>query len=113
MQKMICTLNSEKIPSDMLCFFKEFVNRDTSEIKNLIDLFEVHIRGILIENIDFDESSIFDYCRSLRIYAEDVTIDRVTFITNLKKLLECILGERGFRISIIYNKGIPNTMLVI
>lgn len=113
MQEMICILNSEKIPLEILCFFKEYVNQDTNEIQTLIDLFEAHIRGILIENIDFGESSVFDYCRSLRIYAGDVTIDRITFITNLKKLLECILGERGFGISILYNKGIPNTILVL
>ena len=112
MYRMVCILDSEEISPDMLRFFKEYVDQDTNEMQTLIDLFEVHIRTILTENIDFEDGMI-DYRSGFWIYAADVARDKSAFITDLKKLLECILGERGFRISILYNKGRSNIMFVL
>lgn len=90
----------------------QFVNRKLDGMQSLVELFEYHIKGIIAENIDFEEE-ILDYRQYVGIYVGGSNINQINFISDLNKLLECVMGELFFRVSIVYTKGIPNLSLVL
>ena len=100
------------IPSSVMNILIDYVNQDSNEIHSLVDLFEEHIKGIIAENIDFEEE-ILDFRQSVGIYTGGREVNKKAFIPNLKKLLDCVIGDIPFRISIIYKKGKPNVSLVL
>lgn len=90
----------------------EYMNKDINEIQSLIDLFEAHLKSIISENIDFDDK-ILDFRQSVGIYVGGCNVNEKIFVPNLKKLLECVMGEVYFRISIIYKKGTPCLSIIL
>jgi len=104
--------DSDDIPSSVVDKLIEYVNQEVSEVQSLIDLFEMHMKGIIAENIDFDEE-IINYRQSVGIYVGGSNVNKKNFISDLKRLLKCVMGDMYFRISIIYNKGTPRLCFVL
>ena len=90
----------------------QYANRKVDGIKSLVELFEYHIKGIIAENIDFEEE-VLDYRQSVGIYVGGSSINQINFIPNLNKLLECVMGDLFFRVSIVYKRGVPNLSLIL
>ncbi len=93
-------------------FLMQYANRKLDEMKSLVELFENHIKGIIAENIDFEEE-ILDYRQYVGIYVGGSDINQINFISDINKLLECAMGDLFFRVSIVYKKGVPNLSLVL
>ena len=89
-----------------------YVNQETGEIHTLIDLFEMNIKGMIAENIDFDEE-ILDFRQSVGIYTGGSEVNKKVFVPDLKRVLECVMGEKQFRISVIYKKGLPYLSMIL
>lgn len=79
---------------------------------SLIDLFEENIRSIIAENMDCGEMML-DYRKSVGIYVGRSEKNKKSFVSDLKKLLDCVMGEKSFRVSIAYKKGTPYLSLVL
>lgn len=56
---------------------------------------------------------MLDFRQSVGIYTGGREVNKKAFIPNLKKLLDCVIGDIPFKISIIYKKGKPNVSLVL
>lgn len=102
--------DSDDISSSVVDKLIKYANQEVSEVQSLIDLFEIHIKGIIVENINFEEK-ILNYRQSVGIYVGNV--NKKNFIPDLKRLLKCVMGDMYFRISIIYNKGTPCLCFVL
>lgn len=90
----------------------DYVNQKDSNIQTIIDFLEENIRCIIAENIDLDER-LLDFRQSVGIYIGGSEINKQFFIPNLKKLFDCVMGEMGFRISIIYRNGTANISFLL
>lgn len=112
LQKNIEQLSLDNIPPSILDEWIEYINEDIKEVQTLIDLLECHIKGIITENIDLEEK-IIDFRQSVGIYVGGTNINKQNFIPNLKKILDCIIGNISFRVSIIYTKGTPHLSLLL
>ena len=80
-------------------------------MQTLIGLLECHIKGIIAENINIEEE-IADFRQSVGIYVGGTSISKENFLPNLRKLLDCILGDSFFRVSIAYIKCKPYLSLI-
>ena len=105
-------LVSSKTIVCIVCIPPHLSNRKLDGIKSLVELFEYHIKGIIAENIDFEEE-VLDYRQSVGIYVGGSSINQINFIPNLNKLLECVMGDLFFRVSIVYKRGVPNLSLIL
>ena len=105
LQKNIEQLSLDNIPPSIPDEWIEYINEDIKEVQTLIDLLECHIKGIITENIDLRQS--------VGIYVGGANINKQNFIPNLKKLLDCIMGNIFFRVSIVYTKGTPHLSLLL
>ena len=112
LQKNIEQLSLDNIPPSIPDEWIEYINEDIKEVQTLIDLLECHIKGIITENIDLEEK-IIDFRQSVGIYVGGANINKQNFIPNLKKLLDCIMGNIFFRVSIVYTKGTPHLSLLL
>jgi len=91
---------------------KDYVSQDIDKIESLIDLLECHMKGIIVENIDF-EDKIIDYRQSVGIYVGGTDNNKENFLPNLKKMLDCVMGDMFFRVSIIYKNGVSSLSIVL
>lgn len=101
----------DKLSSVEIDKLMKYCSQRVSE-QTLVDLLEMHIKGIIIENYDADEH-IFSYRQSVGIYTGGSDINEVAFQSDIKKVLECAMGKRDFRVTIIYKKGVFNIMFVL
>lgn len=90
----------------------DYANSDFKNFDTLIDLLELNIKNIILENFDFEEGK-FDFRQSVGIYVGGSDINKNNFLMNLKKLLNCVMGESYFRIVMVYKKGIAYMTLVL
>lgn len=90
----------------------KYAAQEPDEIISLIDLLECHIKGIINENIDFEDNTL-DFRQSVGVYVGGSSINRENFIPNIKKLLDCVMGDMYFRVSVLYRKGAPYLSLVM
>lgn len=94
-------------------FLIKFGSHKPKEILTLIDLLEENIKDIIIENIDLEEKQL-DFIQTVGIYAGGGSkINRQNFLPSLNKLLDCVMGNIIFRVSIIYKKGMPYLSIVL
>lgn len=78
----------------------------------LFNLLEDHFRGILYENVDWNDE-IFECKKEVNIYVTRNENDKIELYSSLLKLLNCITGDSEFRVSVTYNKGRANLSLLI
>lgn len=102
----------DEIPPSMMSILIDYANKDVKEMDSLIDLFELNIKNIILENFDNEEEK-FDFRQSVGIYAGGSDINKNNFLMNLKKLLNCVMGESYFRIVMVYKKGTAYITLVL
>ena len=100
-------ISGEKM--DKLIFF---ISQDAKEIKTIIDLLESHIIGILSNNIDAKDK-IFNFSQNVGIGVGIKESSDKNIFLNLLKILNCILGNTFFRISIVYENGNPHLSLLL
>ncbi len=112
LQKNIEEISLDNIPLFIPDEWIEYINENIKEVQTLIDLLECHIKGIITQNIDLEEK-IIDFRQSVGIYVEGTNINKQNFIPNLKKLLDCVMGNIFFRVSIVYKKGRPYLSLIL
>ena len=102
----------DKVPLSAMSMLIDYANKDVKEINSLIDLFELNVKNIILENYDIEEEK-FDFRQSVGIYVGGSDINKNNFLMNLKKLLNCVMGEFYFRIVMVYKKGIAYITLVL
>ncbi len=112
LKKVINEISMDYISQSQVKILTQYANRKLDGIKSLVELFEYHIKGIIAENIDFEEE-VLDYRQSVGIYVGGSSINQINFIPNLNKLLECVMGDLFFRVSIVYKRGVPNLSLIL
>lgn len=100
---------SPEVISELVAYYKK--NKNIKDVQTLIGLLECHIKGIIAENINIEEE-IADFRQSVGIYVGGTSISKENFLPNLRKLLDCILGDSFFRVSIAYIKGKPHLSLI-
>ena len=105
-------IDIEHIPFSLVEELEKYSKQNINEINTLVDLLECHLKGIIADNINFEEE-IIDFRQSVGIYVGGTKVNKENFIQNLKKLLECIMGESFFRISIAYKKGIAHLSFIL
>lgn len=104
-------IDAENIPSSLVNELVKYSKQNIDEINTLVDLLECHLKGIIADNINSEEE-IIDFRQSIGIYVGR-NVNKENFTQNLKKLLECIMGESLFRISIAYKKGIAHLSFIL
>lgn len=112
LRELIDKICVNDVSSAIMYQLMNYVNQETGEIHTLIDLFEMNIKDMIAENIDFDEE-ILDFRQSVGIYTGGSEANKKVFVPDLKRVLECVMGEKQFRISVIYKKGLPYLSMIL
>lgn len=102
----------DEISHSAMSVLIDYANKDIKEIDSLIDLLELNVKNAILENFDFEDGK-FDFRQSVGIYTGGSETNKNNFLPDLKKLLNCIMGESYFRIVMVYKKGIANVTLVL
>ncbi|MCI9479995.1 MAG: hypothetical protein HFI21_13490 [Lachnospiraceae bacterium] len=113
LKEIIDIISLEEVLPLQIDFLIKYGSHKPKEILTLVDLLEENIKDIIIENIDLDEKQL-DFIQTVGIYAGGGSkINRQNFLPSLNKLLDCVMGNIIFRISIIYKKGMPYLSIIL
>ena len=113
LKEIIDIISLEEVLPLQIDFLIKYGSHKPKEILTLVDLLEENIKDIIIENIDLDEKQL-DLIQTVGIYAGGGSkINRQNFLPSLNKLLDCVMGNIIFRISIIYKKGMPYLSIIL
>lgn len=111
LKEIFSEISSCGVPQSVIKELTEYVNQTEGEIHTIVDLLECHIKSIIVENLNFEEDIL--YKRQVGIYVGKEEANGVYFAVHLKKLLDCVLGNTAFRVSVIYRNGVPNLAIVL
>ncbi|MDR2939025.1 MAG: hypothetical protein LBV08_01755 [Clostridiales bacterium] len=100
-------LNSSKIFE-----IDEYAYKNIPNTNTLIDILESNIMSILIEHINVSDG-IFDFNQTSGLYIGGRDTEPQEFTHSVLKLFSCIMGEKCFRICILYAQGICNLTLIL
>lgn len=114
LKEIINSVSLEQVSSSQINFLIDYgYNYEPPKVLTLIDLLEQNIKDIIIENIDSEEKEL-DFIQTVGIYAGGGSkINQQNFLPSLNKLLDCVMGNIFFRITITYKKGTPYLSIIL
>ena len=103
--------NGKPLNSAKMRELVDYSRKHIEEIITLTDLLESHLISILSENIDHEYEEF--YLKKSCIHVGRKEIDKIDFVPNVLKLLECIMSDMCFRIFVQYRKGHPTISMIL